>query len=210
MGLIPSATTVTVQAKLTDKGREVLFNSIEDNNAGFITKFGIGDSDANYKSIGAGSGTLESGHVPEVSDFAPIIRSFALYDGMFRPGVPVLLIGEDYGPEIVMDMSVGSNDEKVRLAFVIKTEWPKNTVYDEGHIAKIQNPGNLSDAAFKKLFTIASLTTGQHILQFNGGATEDELDILLGTNRTGSTTIIINLEGAITGQNAIMYVEVKQ
>ena len=210
MGLIGSGSTVTVQAFLTDAGKKKIYESIENNASGFATKFGLGDSDANYDSIAGGYGTLSSGRVPEPSDFKPIIRSLCLYQGSYRPGIPVLLVGEDYGPDIYLSMSIGVNNTQVQKQFRVKTEWPKNTGFEEHHKLKIQNPGNMTDEAFKRLFTIATATNGISAVQFNGNATSDELDILLGESRTLSTIIPIIAHGATTNQKATIYLEIKQ
>ena len=211
MGLTSSGSTVNVQAFLTDKGKQKIYNAIETGSAsGFITKFGVGDSDANYKSIDSGYGNLASGHVPEGSDYDPAMRSYVLYKGAYRPGVPVILIGEDYGPEITLDMSIGANNERTFITFNVGTEWPKNSVFEEGHKVAAVRPSWMSESMFKRLFTVAPLPNGEHAIQFNGDATEDELDSLLGTNRTGSSTIQLNVTGTLTNQTAIIYVEVRQ
>lgn len=44
MGFIPNATTTTLTAKLTPIGRQLLRST----NNNLITKFSLGDSDANY------------------------------------------------------------------------------------------------------------------------------------------------------------------
>jgi len=76
MGYIPSATTLTATAYLTDRGRAYLFNqgNIRFDNLGDdlfqITQFTFGDPDANYQiphGYGVGEYSLDSGDVPDVS-----------------------------------------------------------------------------------------------------------------------------------------------
>jgi hypothetical protein len=211
MGLLSGTSTVTVNAFLTNAGKRKIFNAIQDGDAsGFITKFCLGDSDSNYASIEAGNGVLGSGHVPEASDYMPSLRSYALFSGQYRPGKPVILIGEDYGPEINLDMSVGSNNEKIFINFAVNTEWPKNSSFKESTKLVSTKPSWMSQAVFDRLFTLAPLPNGTWAFQFNGGATEDELDALLGVSRTGSSTITLNAIGSITNQTAVIYVEIRQ
>ena len=64
MGLISSANTITITAKLTKAGRERL---IEESNS-IITNFVLGDSDANYKTkqpLGSGQIPVNSGNLGE-------------------------------------------------------------------------------------------------------------------------------------------------
>ena len=215
MGFIASSTTVTVQAKLTDAGKKKLYESIETDSSGFITKFAIGDSDANYAAIQASSGTLESGHVPEAGEFKPSIRSYALYEGIYRPGIPVILINDEYGSDagISRQMSIGAN-ETTSFTFKAATEWPKDEAFSETHRAYIQNPGNISEKTLSRLFTATPLTTdtdgtaaqtGEWIFQFNGGASDQELLMTIGLASAGNyTTIPIKVIGDITNAT-IMY-----
>jgi hypothetical protein len=59
MSFIPSASTITLTTKFTTFGRTQLLN----NNLNLITKFSLGDSDANYRVLNE----LSSGNVPEIS-----------------------------------------------------------------------------------------------------------------------------------------------
>jgi hypothetical protein len=59
MGFISSATTITLDSHLTQKGREVILSGISKN----ITKFTLGDSDTNYLITTRNS----SGKVPDVT-----------------------------------------------------------------------------------------------------------------------------------------------
>lgn len=208
MGFLASGSTISVEAKLTKAGKEKIFNSIENNQSGFITKFAIGDSDANYTAINAGTPTLASGHVPEVGDYKPSIRSFALYKGTYRPGVPVVLVDGEYSTDngLIKDVSIGSN-QLVKLFFDIGTEWPKNSDFTETYIIKGQNPGNMTESTFSRLFTIGRYSTGEYTFQFNGGATNQELETLLGVSKEGSTTIRIRIQGTQT--NAVSFYNIR-
>ena len=73
MGYVPSATTLTAVAYLTDRGREYLFNQgnirfdTSGNDLFQITQFTLGDPDANYQAIQTTGAILETGEVPDVS-----------------------------------------------------------------------------------------------------------------------------------------------
>lgn len=210
MGFIASASTVTVEAKLTDDGRKKLYKSIEGDSNGFITKFTMGDSDSNYAAIVAGTPTLESGHVPETSDFKPNIRSFILYSGKYRPGIPVILINDNYAPDngLSNSISIGANTV-TRLDFGLKTEWPKNSLFMEDYKIILQNPGNMSEVAFSSIFTITKNADGNYSFVFNG-ASQSDLDVLIGESKIGETTIPIKIIGKSTNQITLYNIEVKQ
>lgn len=213
MGFISATTSVTVEAKLTDAGKRKLYESIENNSSGFITKFAVGDSDANYAAIAAGTNTLGVGHVPEASGFKPGLRSFALYKGQYRPGIPVLLINGEYGSDngVTRQLSIGSN-ERVLITFDPTTEWPKDEAFSEAYRVFVQNPGNLTEAALHRLFTAAGPTpAGQYAFQFNGGASDQELEILIGLAGGGNlTSVPIKLVGAITNAQIMFNIQLIQ
>jgi len=209
MGLINSASTVTVQAFLTDAGKKKLYNSIENNSSGFITKFALGDSDTNYAAIALGSSALASGHVPEACEFKPKLRSSALYQGQYRPGIPALLINEDYGPELWTTISIGAN-LPINLIFNITTEWPKNSTFVEDYKLVLENPGNMTDAAFSSLFTISRQTNGAYSFNFTGNASLDVLQTLIGENQDGETTIQVKVIGKTTNQSLYYNIEVRR
>jgi len=212
MGFIDSASTVTVTAKLTDAGKKKLYESIESDSSGFITKFAVGDSDSNYGAIDLGSGPLDTGHVPEVSDFKPSIRSHALYQGTFRPGIPVVLVNDEYGSDngVTTSLSIGAN-EQVQLAFELKTEWPKNEAFSEIYKVDLQNPGNISESQLNSLFTVVSNVMVGSVFQFNGNATAEELLLLIGADGSGnSTTIPIRIIGKTTNAKIIFNIELVQ
>lgn len=213
MGFIQSASTVTVSAKLTAEGKKKLFESIESNSSGFITKFALGDSDANYAAITAGAGTLESGHVPEASDFRPEIRSFALSSGQYRPGIPVLLINGEYGTDdgVHTSISIGAN-EAVQVRFEVTTEWPKNEAWVEGYKIEVLNPGNLSGDLFDRLFTVVNTSVTGSVFQYNGGiANIEELSQLIGAYGSGGhTTVPVKVTGQKTNAHVIYNIELVQ
>lgn len=210
MGFINSATTVNVTAVLTNAGKEKLYNSIEGGgNIRFITQFGLGDSDANYAAIDVGTPKLSSGHVPEASEFVPSPRSFALYQGRYRPGFPVLLINGTPGPEVFTTLSIGNN-QPTSLQFRITSEWPKNTVIEEGYFPQILYPTNLPSISFRALFAMTNNGNGLYTFTFNGNASDQDLLTLLGASRMGSTTIPIKIGGYNTQQFVTYYIEVTQ
>jgi len=206
MGFISSSSTITVQAKLTDAGKKKLYDSIENTNSGFITKFAVGDSDANYAAIEAGTSQLLTGHVPEASAFKPSLRSYLLYKGNYRPGVPVILIDNQYGGNngLTKQLSVGSNIQ-ASVLFSPTTEWPKDEVFTESYKVSIQNPGNISQSSLDRLFTISYQATGQWKFQFNGNISLDDIGILAGAYASGNMTVIpLKILGLITNAY-IMY-----
>lgn len=206
MGFISSSSTITVQAKLTDAGKKKLYDSIENTNSGFITKFAIGDSDSNYSAIDAGGSRLLTGHVPEASAFKPSLRSYLLYKGEYRPGVPVILIDNQYGSNngLIKQMSIGGNVQ-TNFAFKPTTEWPKDEVFTESYKVTIQNPGNISQALLDRYFTIAHLTTGQWAFQFNGGLSLSDVSIITGAYASGNMTVIPLKVLGLTTNAYIMY-----
>jgi len=211
MGFISSATTVSVEAKLTDAGKRKLYESIENNSSGFVSKFTIGDSDTNYAAVDAGAGPLDTGHVPEASDFKPEIRSFALYEGVYRPGIPVILVNDTYGSDngVTASMSIGVN-EQIQMPFTLKTEWPKNENFDEFYSVVISEPTSLAGLTFQSLFMVVSSPMTGNIFQFNGGATAQELINLLGADHLGSSTIPIKIIGRTTHAQVVFNIEIIQ
>jgi len=213
MGFISGTTTVTVQAKLTDAGKKKLYDSIENNSSGFITKFAIGDSDANYAAIAAGTSTLAAGHVPEGSGFKPSLRSFALYGGVYRPGVPVVLINKEYGTDngIDVQMSIGNNKTS-SILFSLTTEWPKDELFTEAYSMEMQPAGNVGLTTLQKLFAIfGPLATGEFGIRFEGGASDQELENLIGTASTGNfTTIPLKLIGRTTNAQIMYNIQLTQ
>lgn len=194
MGFIDSATTVTVQAKLTDAGKKKLYESIENQSGIFITQFALGDSDANYVAIDEGSGSLQSGHVPEAGDFLSKPRSFAIYKGTYRPGTPIILHDGEPGPETNATISVGANGTHV-ATFAIETEWPKGETFSEGYWFELRNPTNISDERFQELFSVQFLENNVLELRYNGGANLSEVIQLVGSNSDGETDFHINITG---------------
>lgn len=210
MGFIGSATTVNVTAVLTHAGKQKLYDSIEGGtNARFITQFALGDSDANYAAIDAGTPRLTSGNVPEVSEFIPSPRSFALYQGKYRPGFPVLLVNGAPGPEVFTTMSIGNN-VPTSTQFKLTSEWPKNTAIEEGYHTVVQYPTNLPSISFRTMFSLTNNGAGLYTFTFNGNISEHDLLTLIGKYRMGSTTIPIKAGGFNTQQFVTYYIEVTQ
>jgi len=198
MGFIPSGSTVSVTAYLTDKGREKLYNSIESNSSGFITKFTLGDSDTQYSIIDSvGAGILSTGQVPEASEFKPGIRSNILYKGRFRPGKPVILI-EDQVPvagDVWKTIAVGG-PEAMSFTFTIRTEWPKNTPYAEQYrVEMTPDGGQITQKEFNSLFSITPIGGAQYRFNFLGTNDGVQFEKLFGINYNGFTTVSTVITG---------------
>ena len=148
MGFITGTTgTVTVQAKLTDFGKEMIHGHIDGRdlsdavraamNPGekLINAFAFGDSDIDYEAIEAtDGGKPEVNHIPEASAFSPYIRSFALQSGTYRPGFPILFIDGDTGPDplsVTFRVPTGPPSSIDIATFSISSEWPENSPYDD-------------------------------------------------------------------------------
>jgi hypothetical protein len=197
MGFITSGDTITVQAKLTTAGRRKLYQSIEGQSGTFITKFGLGDSDANYVAIEAGAGPLVSGHVPIAGDFQSRPRSHALYRGVYRPGVPVVYFNDSPGPEVHGFISIGGGSPSIST-FNLKTEWPKGEIFNEGYWHELRNPTSIEDSRFEEIFT--TRITGDNVLElkFHGGLSLVEISQLVGSNVYGESDFMINVTGKQT------------
>jgi len=197
MGFITGTSgTITVQAHLTNAGKKKLFNSIEGGDSSpFITKFALGDSDANYAAIDNGASTLQAGHVPESGDYNVRPRSFALYSGLYRPGVPVILHnGDPASPESFADISIGGN-EPAQLTFSIKTEWPKDESFDEDYWIRLVGPSSIDETRFAELFS-ATIQGKTATLIYNGGASLTEIGKLTGSNEfVGESDFRIEITG---------------
>ena len=134
MAFNSATTTISVTAFLTAAGRKKLFDSLETINEPFITKFGLGDSDANYGSIDAGFGTLLAGGVPESSELKPRIRSYALAEGSYKPAVPHIIVDGRYGGAEghFFEFPIGDNQQTEQV-YKIDTEWPKRDSFPEDY-----------------------------------------------------------------------------
>lgn len=209
MGFIESGSTVSVVAHLTDAGKRKLFDSLENRDSGFVTKFSLGDSDSNYNTMELGTPILESGHVPSPSNFKPKLRSSLLYQGTYRPSQPVMISNGESGPERYSQWSIGSN-EPLEFGIGISTEWPRSEVFDEDYDVTLNIPGNISEETFNRLFTIVKQQTGYYTIKFSGGATIDELNALLGSGNGGSTTVHILLKGKTVCATIDFYINLKQ
>jgi len=200
MGFISSSSTITVQAKLTDAGKKKLYDSIEQGGFGFISKFALGDSDSDYAAIDAGVPALESGYVPEVSGFKPSLRSYVMYKGVRNPEVAMILINNEYGTNngVSRDISIATN-LPVSFEMNIKTEWPKDTIYQENYIVEIENTGNLTPETLARFFSIANI--GQKwLFGFLGGLSPQDMVTLIGSTFTTANGTIIPIK--ITGRSS--------
>ena len=204
MGFISSATTVNVEATLTFAGKKRLYQMIEGDGE-FITKFTLGDSDSNYQAIPT-TGPLDTGFVPEGGDHRPFHRSYVLYQGTYRPGVPVIFIDNEPAPTF-KQFSIGGNATGNFIEFNVTTEWPTNDPYVEEYGALLKNPTQLSNDAFNRAFTIAKTGTAQFKLTFTGNLTLPELAQLIGESNDSKTDIIIEIKGSETRRKAFLNVE---
>ena len=201
MSFVSSSSTVTVKAFLTAAGRKKLFDSLETTNEPFITKFALGDSDANYASIAAGYGILNSGFVPSPGEFKPRIRSFALYQGQYKPSVAHILISGRYGGSEghYRTFPIGSN-EIAETTYTIETEWPRKSKYDEDYAVSYSIAGTSSNALtagvlaryFRFVFGNNAL-----FIQFLGGMDLSTLQNIIGpdSGTNNGWTLQVRIEG---------------
>ena len=192
MGFIPSASTVTVQAKLTNAGKKKLYQSIENQGGRFITKFALGDSDSNYVAIEGGAGPVDAGHVPDAGDFLSQPRSFAIYQGLYPPGVPVIFHNGNPGPETVGTIAIGANSPQ-GVSFDIRTEWPVEQLFEEEYNVSIVAPSTSSQERFESAF-VYNLTDGTLALRYVGGLSLADIARFVG-NDEGESDFYINIVG---------------
>jgi len=164
--------TVTVQAKLTDYGKEMIHAQIDGTsmsdaimaamNPGekLINAFAFGDSDIDYEAIDAADGGIpEVNHIPEASAFSPYVRSFALQSGTYRPGHPIVFIDGNSGPDpLSVTFRVPDNPpDSIEVgAYSITTEWPENSAYDDIFEASIESSEGsvIHNSTAKKAFEV--------------------------------------------------------
>jgi hypothetical protein len=173
MGLMSGTSgSVTVVANLTNRGKELLHNSIRPSSsllslAGglqalknpLITKFAFGDSDANYKAIAAGY-TLTANYVPESSAFRPAIRGFCLASGAYRPGTPVIYVNNDSSAIISVPWNIAAlshSPADCKKDFILKTEWPAGELFSDSYSTELVPPSSFVTEAFYKLFTVEKM-----------------------------------------------------
>ena len=209
MGFLTTGTTVEVTATLTDAGKKKIYESIEHDSSGFVTKFAIGDSDNDYAATAGGA--VRCYRIPEPSDFKPNIRSFALYTGQYRPGIPVLLINDEYGTDngVTTLLSIGANVQ-TQFLYNITTEWPKNEAFSDEYTVILQNPGNLSLVALMAQYISLGYNVAEQrwIFQFSGGASIEQLRMLIGEPGSGnSTTIPVKIIGKTTNAKIMLNIE---
>ena len=148
-------TFVLLEAKLTDYGKKKLYESIEGGeNAPFITKFALGDSDANYVATENGHLASSLTNVPQGGDFKAAPRSFALWKGKYRPGSPVIFKDGDE-VDIFRDFSIqGANQRLDRVIGVeLNTEWPAGQSFAEEYDIEMFGPSNFSEERWGELFS---------------------------------------------------------
>jgi hypothetical protein len=212
MGLISSAATVNVQAFLTKKGKKILHQNAGAPSGPLITKFSIGDSDAEYNSIVAGYGQLAAGAVPEAAEYQPAIRGFALAEGSYRPGTPLVIINDQAVQEHSIEMLINGSEPSI-LTFNIRTEWPSNTPYEEEYFIEIDPPYEMSEETFSLLFNIRVLTAddGSDYLAivYNENGTALNLTgarILAQASTVGFSVVVI---GKDTNASTTIFVDVR-
>lgn len=206
MSFVPSGETVEVQATLTAKGRKKLFDSLEDVNEPFVTRFALGDSDANYEAIESGFGTLTPGFVPSIGEFVPRIRSYVLRSGVYKPTPPVILVNGSYSDDNghYFEFPIGNNEPRTQT-FTIETEWPKATKYQESYsistsLDNFQRPSSISSIGFISEFTRAfnsSFENNVWTIEFTGDLDPSIRETVLGTgtNAKGGLTWVARVEG---------------
>ena len=198
MAFISSSTTVNVEATLTFEGKKRLYRLIE-GDAQFISRFTLGDSDANYKVIPT-AGSLTPGKVPETGDFKPRPRSKLLYQGMFRPGKPVVFIDSEPG-EVTRQLAIGNNAaEGVSFNFELSTQWPTGDDFVEDYWVELSNPTVLSDDAFNRIFNLEKIGTHTWRFSFTGDISIAELAVLTGSIGDAQTDVVIPIVGAQTNK----------
>jgi hypothetical protein len=157
MGFIATSSTVSVEAFLTRRGKRILHENAGNPTVPLITQFSLGDSDAEYNSITLGYGTLSGGVVPESAEFRPAIRGYALAEGSYRPGIPIVVVNDQIFQEHDVEMLINGADPSI-LTFNLRTEWPSNTPYEEEYFIEIDPPYEMSEETFALLFNVRVLT----------------------------------------------------
>ena len=216
MAFNSATTNISVTAFLTAAGRKKLFDSLETVNEPFITKFALGDSDANYAGIDAGFGTLAAGAVPEAGEQKPRIRSFALAEGSFKPSVAHIIIDGRYGGSEghYAQFPIGSNIPDVRT-YKIETEWPKKARYAEEHTMSFQlansNAGVLGAIAVANAFEI-TFVNNILTVTFKGGMDLTILQNMIGPDdeTNNGWTMDFRIEGQESSAVTILSIDFVQ
>lgn len=203
MSFVPTGNTVEVQAFLTAKGRKKLFDSLEGGaNESFVTRFALGDSDANYDAIDAGFGTLASGTVPSAGEFMPRIRSYVLYRGQYKPSPGLILVNGEYKGEggHMFEFPIGNETPRTQR-YEIETEWPKGSIYGEEYAVSLsfsdQVTGGLGFlAAFAQAFNF-TFENRIWTVEYTGNLDPQVRDAILGdeTSGKGGLSVIGRIEG---------------
>ena len=197
MGLIPSKSTIELTAKLTAYGKHKLYNSIEGGTTDeFIDSFALGDSDANYAAMENGTDTLQSGHVPDSSAVRSIPRSYALYDGIYRPGKPLVLIDGD-DDQVYVDFAIGANNPTT-LIYQITTEWPVESEFIEKYWMELYGGDSFTTEDWRRIFSAQMITNefGQELrVSFTGNISLSDIGRLSGMSNDQETDFHINMTG---------------
>jgi len=198
MGLIPqSGTTIELQAVLTDYGKAKLYQSIEGGTTtNLIDSFALGDSDANYAAIAAGTDILAAGHVPADTGFKAKARSYLLYNGLYRPGKPIVLKDGD-DDEIIRDFKIGGNAPKT-ITFQITTEWPVGENFSEGYWMELYGGNQFSTERWREIFAariIPNSAGAQLEVTFTGDLNISDVGRLSGMANDLETDFHINMTG---------------
>ena len=213
MGFISGTTgTITVQAKLTDYGKEIIHGHIDGYNLSdivrlpanpsgkLITRFALGDSDIDYEAIEAYEGGKPTvGEVPEASAFRPTIRSFVLQEGTFRPGVPIMFVNGSAGPDpLSVPFSVPDAAPGVVevASYTVATEWPRNSEYNEVYDLEVLSAegGSITDKLARKAF-IVTWTKPNSVFRVDyhrSALTADERSIIETVATTSDISIVVN------------------
>jgi len=197
MGLIPSGNTISLEATLTDYGKQKLYESIEGGDTlPFIDSFALGDSDANYLAMENGSDVLESGHVPADTGFFAVCRSYALYSGTYRPGSPIVLKDGEDG-DVYRDFSIAGG-EPLTLTFQITTQWPAGELFIENYWIGLTGGSSFTQQRWNEIFTPSVINTenGTELrIAFTGNLTFPEIARLTAIGNDMETDFVVNITG---------------
>ncbi len=197
MGLIASGTTVELQATLTDYGKQMLYESIEGGTtANLIDSFALGDSDANYSAMDNGTDILESGHVPADTGFMAMPRSYALFNGIYRPGKPIVL--KDGDEDIITrDFAIGGN-LPTTMTFQITTEWPASESFIEEYWMELFGGSIFTNQRWREIFNARIITneTGAQLeVTFTGNLNLIDVSRLSGVSNDLESDFHVNMTG---------------
>lgn len=208
MGFLSTASTVTVQAFLTKKGREILHQNAGNISGPLISKFAFGDSDTDYNVIEAGHGPLSGATVPEAGEWQPSIRGFAIARGTYAPGTPLIIVN-DQDTHIVSTEMLINHAEVSWVEFDIRTEWPSNSPYTETYKLDIVKPQEISDEVFNQLFTVSFIHPKRVRIQYNGAATSLGLSGVATLTQVAGSDFSVVVTGKDTNASTTINVDVR-